>query len=97
MARPERDRSVFSADDSWPLDDAVVEADVVIDCDTCDVRGIACDDCVISALLGGPPDADDGRDNGPLSMAPVEVRALGALAEGGLLPPLRLRPRATEK
>jgi len=59
---------------------------VIVDCQTCTVRGIACDDCVIAVLLGGPPD----EETEPLGMDPVEVRALGALAEGGLLPPLRL-------
>jgi hypothetical protein len=29
----------------------------VIDCDTCTVRGAACDDCVVSVMLGGPPAA----------------------------------------
>lgn len=53
---------------------------MIIDCDTCEVRNIACDDCVVSALLGGPPGeiADD------------EAAALEALAESGLVPPLRL-------
>jgi hypothetical protein len=27
----------------------------VIDCDSCTVRGAACDDCVVSVMLGGPP------------------------------------------
>lgn len=52
-----------------------------IDCDTCLVRGLACHDCVVTVLLGPPPELclhDDG------------IRALEALAEGGLVPPLRL-------
>ncbi len=52
-----------------------------IDCDTCQVRGLACHDCVVTVLLGPPPelgfDAED-RD------------ALSALAEVGLIPPLRM-------
>ena len=53
---------------------------MIIDCDSCEVRGLACDDCVVSALLGGPPgEIDDG-----------EVAALEALAGSGLVPPLRL-------
>jgi hypothetical protein len=53
---------------------------VIIDCDSCEVRGLACDDCVVSALLGGPPaELDDG-----------ERAALSALAGSGLVPPLRL-------
>jgi hypothetical protein len=53
---------------------------VIIDCDSCEVRGLACDDCVVSVLLGGPrPELDDG-----------ERAAIGVLAESGLVPPLRL-------
>jgi hypothetical protein len=28
---------------------------VLIDCDTCTVRGHGCDDCVVTVLLGAPP------------------------------------------
>jgi hypothetical protein len=28
---------------------------VLIDCDTCTVRGPGCDDCVVTVLLGAPP------------------------------------------
>jgi hypothetical protein len=53
---------------------------VIIDCDSCEVRGLACGDCVVSALLGGPPaELDDG-----------EYAAIEALAGSGLVPPLRL-------
>lgn len=51
-----------------------------IDCDTCVVRGLACGDCVISVLLGPPPELIDDE----------ERRALDVLAAGGLVPPLRL-------
>ncbi|MGA9101126.1 hypothetical protein [Aeromicrobium sp.] len=56
---------------------------VVVDCDQCLVRSPgACGDCVVTVLLGAPPagielDSDD-------------VAALEALADGGLVPPLRL-------
>lgn len=52
-----------------------------IDCDTCLVRGLHCHDCVVTALLGPPPD---------LSIDDEERQALEALAAGGLVPPLRL-------
>ena len=52
-----------------------------IDCDTCVVRGLACHDCVVTVLLGPPPE---------LTIDDDEQRALAALAEGGLVPPLRL-------
>jgi hypothetical protein len=111
---------------------------VLIDCDTCTVRGPGCDDCVVTVLLGAPPgwreteptvvplirrvraaadgtgDGDvDGAvaadapgrrtargevsrvDSGAAELRPVveldevEHRAVRALAEFGLVPPLR--------
>jgi hypothetical protein len=59
---------------------------VLIDCDTCEVRGDACPECVISVLLGAPP--------GAVEIDPEEQHALEVLAECGLVPPLRLVPRA---
>ncbi|KAA2256557.1 hypothetical protein F0L68_26350 [Solihabitans fulvus] len=54
---------------------------MIIDCDTCVVRGDACRDCVISVLLGAPPSVElDGS----------EQRAITALADAGLVPRLRL-------
>ena len=52
-----------------------------IDCDTCVVRGPGCHDCVVTVLLG-PPDE--------LTFDDDETRALGVLAAGGLVPPLRM-------
>jgi len=52
-----------------------------IDCDTCEVRGLHCHDCVVTVLLGPPPELTFGDD---------EQRALDVLAAGGLVPPLRL-------
>jgi hypothetical protein len=52
-----------------------------IDCDTCVVRGLACHDCVVTVLLGPPPELTFDDD---------ERRALDVLADGGLVPPLRL-------
>lgn len=54
---------------------------VHIDCDTCAVRDVLCHDCVVTTLLGPPPELafdDDGQ------------RALAVLAESGLVPPLRM-------
>ncbi len=48
-----------------------------IDCETCPVRGDACGDCVVTALLG-PPELDER-----------EGAALVVLAEHGLISPLR--------
>ena len=58
------------------------ESGCVIDCDTCTVRGAACADCVVSVMLGGPPEA----------VAPEEQRALGVLAGLGMVPPLQMTP-----
>lgn len=52
-----------------------------IDCDTCVVRGLACHDCVVTVLLGPPPE---------LSFEDEERAALEVLAGAGLVPPLRL-------
>lgn len=54
-----------------------------VDCDTCVARGPACGDCVISVLLGQPGTVDLDTD---------ERAALSALADSGMVPPLRLVP-----
>lgn len=68
---------------------------MLIDCDRCLVRGPGCPDCVVTALLGwepgygtepGPPE----RAAGSLLLDEEQESALGVLAEGGLVPPLRL-------
>jgi len=58
---------------------------MLIDCDSCAARDVHCGDCVITALLG-PRDQAVELDS-------AEEQALGALAVGGLLPPLRLVPK----
>lgn len=56
---------------------------VVVDCDTCLVRSAAaCGDCVVTVLLGAPPEG--------ITLADSEVNALDVLAHEGLVPPLRL-------
>jgi hypothetical protein len=91
---------------------------MLIDCDTCTVRGHGCSDCVVTVLLGAPPgwQADPvvlpllprSRDVPAATESPagdgalppagvvvdfdeVERRAVRALADGGLVPPLRHR------
>ncbi|MGB7979491.1 MAG: hypothetical protein WCF36_01720 [Candidatus Nanopelagicales bacterium] len=56
---------------------------MIIDCDGCQMRDLACDDCVVTFLLGPP---------GGLGSA--EQTALAVLADGGLVPPLRMLPGA---
>ena len=57
-----------------------------LDSDRCLARGPACDDCVITALLGAPVKGVDLDSD--------EQAALSALADSGLVPPLRLIPGA---
>jgi hypothetical protein len=57
---------------------------MLIDCDTCAVRDVSCGDCVMTVLLG--------PRSGSVELDSAEQRALGMLAGGGLLPPLRLVP-----
>lgn len=56
---------------------------MLIECASCQVRDLACGDCVVTALLGGSdePIVDIDED---------ERRALEVLADAGLIPPLRL-------
>lgn len=56
---------------------------MIIDCDRCTMRDMACDDCVVMVLLGPPGAARPGFDD-------EEEAALDALAGSGLVPPLRL-------
>jgi hypothetical protein len=53
-----------------------------VDCDSCVARGPTCEDCVISVLLGSPVQGVDLDGD--------EQAALTALADQGLVPPLRL-------
>lgn len=53
-----------------------------IDCGTCAVRGPACADCMVTALLG--------PNQGVMDLETDEVSALQAMTSAGLLPPLRL-------
>ena len=50
---------------------------MVIDCQDCTMKDVACADCVVSLLLGP---VDLKTDHG----------VLGVLADAGLVPPLRL-------
>ena len=55
---------------------------MIIDCDRCEMRDIACDDCVVTVLLGEAPTNELGGET---------TDALRVLADGGLVPPLRMR------
>jgi hypothetical protein len=53
---------------------------MIVDCEGCVMRDVACGDCVVTFLLG-PPEG----------LGSAEQVALAALADGGLVPPLRMR------
>ncbi|HEY7822547.1 MAG TPA: hypothetical protein VIG24_06935 [Acidimicrobiia bacterium] len=56
---------------------------MLIDCEQCAMQDTsACDDCVVSCLLGG----------GPVDLSDSQVEAVSNLAEQGLVPELRLVP-----
>ena len=66
------------------------ELPVVIDCDSCVVRGAAaCGDCVVTVLLGSPPEG--------ITLDDSEVAAIDVLSREGLVPPLRLVTPVTSR
>lgn len=58
---------------------------MIVDCDRCEVRGGACKDCVITVLLGAPPEG--------VELDGIDRRALHTLAEAGMVPRLQLVDR----
>lgn len=52
---------------------------VRIDCDSCQVRFIECDDCVVAALIGAPTE-----------LSAADLDSIAVLSRSGLVPPLRL-------
>lgn len=58
---------------------------MIVDCDSCAVRGDACGECVITVLLGAPP--------GRFELDGAECQALDTLAAAGMVPQLRLVQR----
>jgi hypothetical protein len=59
------------------------ELGMIIDCDSCVVRGLACGDCVVSVLLGVPPNVE---------IDALEQHAIDTLGRAGIVPRLRLEP-----
>lgn len=72
---------------------------MIIDCESCVMRDIACKDCVVSVLIPGPVLAQDGvaKQGGgeksfPMTvseMSSEEARVIDLLASRGMVPPLR--------
>jgi len=64
---------------------------VLIDCDACVMNGPGCQDCVVSVVLAFSGEtAGSAERSGSLRIDNDEKAALDALAESGLVPPLRL-------
>jgi len=59
---------------------------MTIDCGRCEMRGIGCRDCALAVI-------ETRNVTGYLPEA--ELRALGVLADAGLVPPVRLTIAAT--
>ncbi len=69
------------------FDSPPVDAALTIDCAVCEVRDTdACDDCVVSYLVGHEAGT-------PVILDAEEKRAVDLLAEAGLVPASRFSPR----
>ncbi len=62
---------------------------MLIDCDSCAMRDLACGDCVVTVLLDSAPATGHGNVR---QMDDAERLALEVLADSGLVPHLRLVP-----
>ena len=76
---------------------------MIVDCGDCVMRNKACGDCVVSVLLGVPDPSvgvaeaagmGGARSTSVMPLQQDERDAMAALAEGGLVPHLRLIHRA---
>ena len=65
----------------------VVMDNLIVDCGSCQVRGPSCSDCVMTVLLGVQPPQQVDQ---PHEFSEDEWDAMAALADSGLVPPLRL-------
>ncbi|MEY3133750.1 MAG: hypothetical protein RIT49_408 [Actinomycetota bacterium] len=61
---------------------------MIINCDSCIMRNIACNDCVVSVLLNIKPLPGKNAE-----FSDQDEVALNHLATAGLVPPLRYRRR----
>jgi hypothetical protein len=55
---------------------------MTVECERCEVRGLACGNCAAPFIVAARPD-----------LGPAERRALTVLANAGMIPPLRYAPR----
>lgn len=70
---------------------------MIIDCERCEVRGLACGNCAVPAIVA-PSIASASVVTTAIvgqapELGPAEVRALRTLANAGLIAPLRYAPR----
>jgi len=66
---------------------------MLIDCDSCTARPRACGDCVVTHLLSvgsAAPPLEHSSPRPAADLTSSEIAAVGVLAAGGLVPPLRL-------
>ncbi len=67
---------------------------MVIDCDRCEARGLACGNCAVTVIVGQGAGEGAGEGAGAgAELGPAELRALTVLANAGMIPPLRYAPR----
>jgi hypothetical protein len=64
---------------------------MIIDCDSCVMRDIACGDCVVSVLLQITPATDKKAE-----LSNSHEAAIKNLALVGLVPPIRFTPASKE-
>ena len=65
---------------------------MIIDCDSCIMRDIACKDCVVSVLISAPinPALE------PPELGLEEARVIDLLSSRGMIPPLRYAQSGAE-
>jgi hypothetical protein len=59
----------------------IIFRDMIIDCDSCSLRDLACKDCVVSFFLN--------RDEPSLDLSNKTTDAIELLSSRGIVPPLR--------
>ncbi len=62
---------------------------MIIDCDSCIVREIACHDCVVSSILTAKPVDAHQHDVTEVEITEDEKAVIALLSSRGLVPPLR--------
>ena len=69
-----------------------IVAFMIIDCDSCIMRDIACKDCVVSVLISAP----SNQSHEPSELGLEEARVIDLLSSRGMIPPLRYAQSAGE-